>query len=484
MFKRVLFIDDELDIWHGALRDELCEFGFDVRGESDPAKAMEAVKTVRPDVVLLDILFPEGYCGKHILERIKQKYPHMPVMMITSTMDKSEYKAEDFLQADYRYAKLALAKGDFSDLAAKLDMIIDKADIEKQEIANDGGMSTYGFIVGKSKAMREVAEMVRKVAELDHTVLVTGESGTGKELIARSIHMQGHRRNKKFVTIVCAALPKGLLEGELFGYEKGAFTGAVNPKKGRLEIAGEGTIFLDEIGEIPLDTQVKLLRFLQERKFERIGGNTTLTSNARIIAATNKHLNELIQDGKFRRDLYFRLNVVSIHLPPLRERIDDILLFYEHFIQKANAGTGKKILTTCRDDVRELLTTYEWPGNVRELENIINSVVVIADENILQSDTFKKRFEQYQDTKIPFYNGAKMVDRLYSGKFTWNDMTKEFGPRGVARREILEQVIGKFIKAHGQRPTSKQLSGILGISPGNMRQVLCNNNIELKKFKG
>jgi len=483
--KRILFIDDELELWENALREELRGFGFEVIGLEDPVDALELIASYKPDVVLLDILFPDGYLGKPTLVNIKKKFPNLPVMMITSTMDKSEYKAADYTKADYRYAKAALAEGDFSDLASQLNRLLEKTKTTKFEGEGDIGLDRFGFIIGKTKAMQEVAEMVEKVADQDHTVLITGESGTGKELIARSIHIESDRRKHNFLTIVCPALPKDLLESELFGHEKGAFTGAISQKVGKFELAGDGTIFLDEIGEIPIDTQVKLLRFLQEKEFEHVGGNTTLTSDARIIAATNQDLKELIKKGKFREDLYFRLNVVSIHTPALKERKEDISLFFTHFIKKANKDSKKKVLPILREDVKDLFLSYTWPGNIRELENLIKRAVALSDENILQVSNFPDLYEREDSDELMVSDPSslpKFAGRLYTGELTWQDLASEFGPKGAIRREILLITIRRFIEEHGRRPTSRQLSDLLNLSPNNMRQILLKNRIELTKI--
>ena len=481
MAKRVLFIDDELECWQNALAEELGIFGFQILGQENPSDVLKLIDSYKPDVVLLDILFPNGYLGKPTLEKIKKKHPDLPVMMITSTLDKSEYKAEDYALADYRYAKAALADGDYSDLAAQLDKLIERAkgNILSQE--DETGMSSFGFIVGKTRAMREVAETVSKVAGQEHTVLVTGESGTGKELIARSIHMASKRREYKFTTIVCAALPKDLLESELFGHEKGAFTGAVAQRQGKFQIAGDGTIFLDEIGEMPLDTQVKLLRFLQDRNFERVGGNTTLTSNARIIAATNQEPKELIMEGRFREDLYYRLNVVYIQMPALRDRKEDIPLFFEHFVKKANK-ISKRILPILRDDLKALMTSYDWPGNIREFENLINRAVALADENILQKSNFPDLFHDYAGGLNMPFDISSIVDRVYQGELTWTVLSKEFGARGVMRKELLEHTVNQWLDRHQHHPSSEDLARLLSVSPGNMRRILSECGIKLRKI--
>ncbi|MBC8459749.1 MAG: sigma-54-dependent Fis family transcriptional regulator [Deltaproteobacteria bacterium] len=480
--KRVLFIDDDFRLFEKALRKQLGKAGFEIRCEEDPFNVLRVISSYHPDVILLDILFPEGYLGKPTLEKIKKKHPNMPVMMITGTMDKSEYKSEHYLLADYRYSKEALTAGDFSDLAAQLNRLIERAEAQEQGDEDNTGLDSFGFIVGKSKAMHEVAEMVEKVADQEHTVLITGESGTGKKLVARSVHDKSRRQNRNFVTIVCAALSKELLESELFGHEKGAFTSAVSDKKGKFEVAGDGTIFLDEIGDMPLDTQVKLLRFVEEREFERVGGNEVLRSNARIIAATNQDLHDLVAKRDFREDLFFRLNVLSIHMPPLRERKEDIPVFFEHFINKANEDSRKKVLPILREDVRLMLLSYTWPGNIRLFENLINRAVAIADENILQVNNFpdlskKMAQENGVPSDVPY-----IVDRILKGELTWSDISKEFGAKGMIRKEVLSRTIDRWVNENQRRPSSEDLGTLLSTTPGNMRRILSECGIKLTEM--
>ncbi|HYQ80277.1 MAG TPA: sigma-54 dependent transcriptional regulator, partial [Anaeromyxobacteraceae bacterium] len=237
-------------------------------------------------------------------------------------------------------------------------------------------------LVGQSAAMRQVFEMIAKVADSPSTVLITGESGTGKELVARELHRGSSRRDKPLIKVNCAAIPKDLVESELFGYERGAFTGAVGSKPGRFELADGGTLFLDEIGEVPLEMQVKLLRALQESEFERVGGVKTIRVDVRLIAATNRDLKALIADGRFREDLYYRLNVVPIALPPLRDRREDIPLLVQHFIEKYDRRLGKKV-ERLDEEALQVLVRYPWPGNIRELENLVERSVLFADGPVI-----------------------------------------------------------------------------------------------------
>jgi Nif-specific regulatory protein len=250
-------------------------------------------------------------------------------------------------------------------------------------MGSDPILSWYG-IVGNSDVMREVFTMVEQVADTDASVLLLGESGTGKELVARAIHQKSSRANKPFVAVNCAALPESVIESELFGHEKGAFTGAFEQRKGRFEQANGGTLFLDEIGELSPGLQVKLLRFLQDHRFERVGGNTSIEANVRVIAATNRNLQELVDQGNFRPDLYYRLNVFPINIPPLRERGADILLLADHFVAKFNRENTKKIQRISTPAL-DLLMIYHWPGNVRELENCILRAAILSTDGVIHA---------------------------------------------------------------------------------------------------
>jgi transcriptional regulator with GAF, ATPase, and Fis domain len=254
----------------------------------------------------------------------------------------------------------------------------------RQEIEN---RFNFGEIIGQSVRMQEVYDLVRKSADADSSVMIYGDSGTGKELIARAIHYNSARREKPFIKVSCAALTETLLESELFGHEKGAFTGAIKMKKGRFELADTGTIFLDEIGDISLNVQVKLLRVLQEREFERVGGEVTLNVNTRVIAATNRNLQQAIQEKKFREDLYYRLHIIPINLPALRDRREDIPLLIDFFVKRMEKELGRYPITVTQE-VHELLRRYDWPGNVRELENVIERAVVLSNTNNLTANDF------------------------------------------------------------------------------------------------
>jgi len=483
MSKRILFIDDELQLWEDILREELSAFGFELKGESDPANALQVISKYKPDAVLLDILFPpSGNLGKPTLEKIKNRYPSLPVIMITSTMDKEDYNSEEYEQADFRYAKLALADGDYSDLAATLEKAIEKyqgsQSSQEKAAEPDSGLIRYGFMVGSSSAMKKIAETIDKVAAGDLSILITGESGTGKELLAKAIHRLSTRKDKPFLPIVCAAMPNELLESELFGHEKGAFTGAVALKKGKFELAEEGTIFLDEIAEIPTETQVKLLRYLQEKTFERVGGQQAIISKARILAATNRNLEKEIAKGTFREDLFYRLNVISIHLPPLRERKEDIPIFFKYFADKASMISGKKVLPVLREDVKSIFFRYDWPGNIREMENSILRAVALAEENILQTKNFPEIIEKKEGNGQALSDVSAIADKIMNGKLTWDDLKVNFGSKSPIRREVLLALQIRWEQKHQQRPTAKELANLLHTSYGNMRRVLSEYDIK------
>ncbi len=284
--------------------------------------------------------------------------------------------------------------------------------------------------IGKSPALRRVFQMVDKVSRTDSTVLISGESGTGKELLARLIHKKSPRSKKPFVPVNCGAIPRELMESELFGYVKGAFTGAYRGRAGRFEVADGGTIFLDEIGDLPIDLQVKLLRVIQEKTFERVGDSTPIKVDVRIIAATNKDLEEEVKEGRFREDLFYRLNVIPIHIPPLRERKEDIPLLVNHFIEKFNREKGFSI-EGVDEDLVKALTNYHWPGNVRELENVVERMVVLAEGNKLTMDDLPEKIKERRER--PSESMEEMLSKI------------ELPEGGINLKELLERIEEKLI---------------------------------------
>jgi DNA-binding NtrC family response regulator len=370
---KILIVDDEpfnLDL----LEQELSDLGYAVARAATGPQALSWIDKFAPDLVLLDYLMPEMN-GIEVLHTIRKSQSDLPVVMITAygTIDRAveaiKAGADDFITKPFDSEHLALV------VRKNLERAKLRSDVEfyAEEL---GGR--HHLVSGSSEAMRQVISEARKAAVAKATVLLLGESGTGKELFARSIHNWSERRLKPFVAINCAGLAKDLLESELFGHEKGAFTGAHQLKKGKLELAHGGTVFLDEIGDLALELQTKLLRFLQEREFERVGGTVPITVDLRIIAATSRDLRAAVKTGLFREDLFHRLDVVTLTLPPLRERKQDIPALAGYFLERF-AGETKKHFHAIAAEALEKLVAYDWPGNIRELANVIERAVVLGD---------------------------------------------------------------------------------------------------------
>ncbi len=387
----ILIVDDEknyLTILSAVLDDE----GFEVLTALSGQEALEIQKTSDLDLVLTDMKMPE-MDGIELLENIKALDPDLPVVVMTAhgTVDKA---VEAMQKGAYTYILKPFDN-------ERLTIYVKKAIAVYQVIKENRRLREavesqyrFGNIIGKSKAIHDVFETIQKVAPANATVLIEGESGTGKELVAKSIHFNSSRRNKPFVAVNCSALAESLLESELFGHEKGAFTGAVAMKKGRFELADGGTLFLDEIGELSQSLQVKLLRVLQERAFERVGGMRSLTVDIRILAATNKNLKDEMIKGGFREDLFYRLNVVHLHLPSLKQRQEDIRLLVNHFIKKYSSERKSDIPVTGVDqEVDRLFYDYSWPGNVRELENVIERVMILCPGDTVNVSDLPKGFK-------------------------------------------------------------------------------------------
>jgi len=370
---RILVVDDE-PIVCLSLVNWLEEENYHAKSVEDGPGAIEAVSRENWDIVLLDLKMP-GMDGLEVLRRIKKIAPQIIVIMMTAYASVPS-SVQAMKEGAYDYIIKPL---DVEELTLMLRKIVEHQQLVTENIMLRKRITeryTYGDIIGRSAAMQKVFEMIDTIADTNATVLITGETGTGKELVARAIHSNSSRRYNPFIAVSCGALPDSLLESELFGYEKGAFTGADRTRKGRFELAHGGTLFLDEIGDISPKTQVKLLRVLQERSFRRLGGADLIQVDVRLIAATNRDLAKAVQEGGFRSDLYYRLNVVNVHIPPLRERKEDIPLLSSHFMEKFNVEFNKKF-DRLEDAALEAMLKYHWPGNVRELENVIERAVVI-----------------------------------------------------------------------------------------------------------
>jgi two-component system response regulator AtoC len=373
---RVLVIDDDPGI-REYLQALASRQGYRVFAAADGEEALEKLDETRPDIVTLDAVLP-GMDGLETLRCLKQRAPEVPVIMLSghgqarTIVEAMRLGASDFLRKPFEVEELELA------FAKALENHALKEEVET--LRSRVRTEVDGLLLGgDNPKMKEVREIIEQVADTDITVLVRGESGTGKELVARALYQLGDRRDRPFVKVNCAALPSELLESELFGFEKGAFTGAQKRKLGKFEYANQGTIFLDEISEMAPGLQAKLLQVLQDGEFSRLGGENDVKVDTRIIAATNRQLEEAVREGEFREDLYYRLNVVTIMLPPLRDRIDAVPLLTEHFLQMYNEQYRKDVKQLSSDTMRALME-YHWPGNVRELENMIKRMVVLGSE--------------------------------------------------------------------------------------------------------
>ena len=395
--QRLLIVDDEASI-----RDMLAFFfhkrGFEVMTASNFTEGQASALRSTPDLVLCDIKMPDGN-GLDLLKKIKSESPKTPVIMITahtSTPDAIEAMklgAVDYIAKPFNIEELAL----IVDRALGEKELRDENVYLKQELA---GKYTFANIIGKGSRMQEIFRTTERIAKVSSTVLLTGESGTGKELIARAIHYTSIRKDRKFVSINCGALPEPLLESELFGHERGAFTGAIKDKRGLFTEADHGTLFLDEISETTLTMQVKLLRAIQERVIRKVGGNEEVSIDVRIIAATNKDLTGLVAEGKFREDLFYRINVIPIPLPPLRARVEDIAPLTQYFIAKIckeQRIPEKKIST----EAMRLLEAYPWPGNVRELENTIERTVALEPGPVITVSSLPESIALGVMTRVP-----------------------------------------------------------------------------------
>ncbi len=373
----ILVVDDEpnyLIILSELLRDE----GFEVFTAPNGEEGLAIVQEVDLDLVITDMQMP-GMNGLQLLDKIKEQNKHLPVIMITAFAEVE--KAVAAMQAGaYNYLSKPFSNDELlinvNKAVHHYSLIQENSRLRKDMLTRTG----FSGMVGKNKYMLQVYELIEKVAPTPSSVLISGESGTGKELVAKAIHFNSPRADKPFITVNCAALAENLLESELFGHEKGAFTGAIAMRKGRFELADGGTLFLDEIGEIPLPLQAKLLRAIQEKSFERVGGSKTLLVDVRIVSATNKDLKDEVKKGTFREDLYYRLNVIHLGLPPLRDRQDDIPLLVEYFVKSVADRLGKTELDINKEAMR-LLVSLPWEGNVRELENTIERAAILCDDN-------------------------------------------------------------------------------------------------------
>ncbi|MDE3101342.1 MAG: sigma-54-dependent Fis family transcriptional regulator [Chloroflexota bacterium] len=437
--KTILVADDDSSI-RSLLRQLLQDEGYAVQEAATGIEVVDKVKEGSPDLVIMDVRMPE-LDGIEALSRVKGASPKTAVLIMTAfgssnaAIRAMELGAFDYVTKPFELDKINHTVGkvfEYQDLAQEVEVL-------RGEISS---LVQTERIVGNSPAMQEVYKTIGKVAKADATVLITGESGTGKELVAEALHYNSSRRAGPLVKVSCAALPETLLEAELFGHEKGSFTGALTQRRGRFELADKGTIFLDEIGEMSLQTQTKLLRVLQDRKIERLGSSLPLKVDIRVICATNKDLQKQVEVTKFRDDLFYRLNVINIHMPPLRDRKEDIPALVEHFLAKHRYSATAQPAAISEEALRRLME-YDWPGNVRELENVIERAVVLSRGQIITS------------RELPF--GDHEGDREEEGDEVPSE--RSFFKKSVAQFE--KDLIMKALRdANGNRSKAAEMLGI------------------------
>jgi two-component system nitrogen regulation response regulator NtrX len=453
MAKQILVVDDEERIrqsLNGVLKDE----GYEVAEAKDGVQALKQIESDPPDVVLLDIWMP-GMDGIETLERIKTQTPNLPVIMISGhanielAVKATKLGAYDFIEKPLSLEKVLLA--------VNHALIYSKLEQENRVLRQQ--VQRKYEIVGNSPEILQLKEQIKIVGPTNGWVLIAGENGTGKELVAREIHQTSLRADKPFVEVNCAAIPEELIESELFGHEKGSFTGALTKRRGKFDLANEGTIFLDEIADMSLKTQAKILRILQEQKFERVGGAEMIFVDVRVIAATNRDLRGEIQKGLFREDLYYRLNVIPIAVPPLRDRKSDIAILVGHFIDEfclENNKETKKI----SPEAMGLLVSYSWPGNVRELKNVVERMVIMTRGPMIEE----------KDVPDPVREQPKAPPEFSFLEF---NLLKD------ARREFEKRFIMKKLGENDENIS--RTAELIGIERSNLHRKIKSYAIEMKK---
>lgn len=450
MFPGILVVDDEAYI-RKTLSDLLADEGFEVSNASNGYEALKSIEKELPDLVLLDIWMP-GIDGIETLKEIKKLAPELPVVMITghgtfdTAVTATKYGAYDFIEKPLSIDKVIIT----------INNALNFRRIEEENKYLKRKSLEKNAISGKSRAVNELRVNIAKAAPTDGSILVKGENGTGKELIARTIHHLSKRAEYPIITVNCAAIPEEMIETELFGHEKGAFPGAVNRYRGKLELASSGTLFLDEIGDMSLKTQGKILRVLEEKKFQRTGGNREIEADFRIIASTNKNMEAEIANGNFREDLYYRLNVVPLDVPPLRDRKEDIPALAEIFLHKAAEARNTQLIKIT-EEALAVLSEYNWPGNVRELKNLLERLSIMTSSSVIDADdipcpyNFRKQAASRKDGLYGISDNDSLDDAVF--KFRKNlaakrlaifneDMQKTAESLGISEEELKRVVEG------------------------------------------
>ncbi|HWN86761.1 MAG TPA: sigma-54 dependent transcriptional regulator [Vicinamibacterales bacterium] len=458
----VLVIDDE-EVMREILEALLGREGYRVKVASSGEEGLDLARSTSFDAAIVDVMMP-GIDGIATLEELKKIDEDLPVVMVTAFAS-----VETAISAMKRGAFDYITKPFKND---EVIVVVRNAVERRQLVAENAALrqslqaqaQKFSGIIGRSPRMRQVFNLIMQAAPSRSTILITGESGTGKELVARAIHANSPRADRAFVTVNSGNLPPDLLESTLFGHVKGAFTGAVNPKKGLYDLADKGSIFFDEIGNIPQETQAKLLRVMQEREFMRLGGIETIRADARIIAATNCDLKEMVDDGRFREDLYYRLHVINIYLPPLRERKDDIPPLAQHFLEKYAEENGKPDIEL-KPEALDLLMEYSWPGNVRELENVIERAVVLSPSAIIGADLIPDHVRTAPSFRIPNF---------------------VVPPEGLSFKDVITSVERRLIEStlEAAGGVQKKAAELLKIKPTTLNEMIKRHDIGARRRKG
>jgi two-component system response regulator PilR (NtrC family) len=457
----ILIIDDE-EIMREILEALLTREGYQVRMASSGEAGLELARSTTFDAAIVDVMMP-GMDGIAVLQELKKLDDDLPVLMITA-----------FASVETAIVAMKLGAFDYVTKPFKNDevLVVVRNGVERRQlIAENTALrqnlqaqaQRFSGIIGRSPRMKQVFNLIIQAAPSRSTILITGESGTGKELVARAIHANSPRVDRAFVTVNSGNLPSELLESTLFGHVKGAFTGAINPKKGLCDLADKGSIFFDEIGNISAETQVKLLRVMQEREFMRLGGMETIRVDVRIIAATNNDLHQMVEEGRFREDLYYRLHVINVFLPPLRDRKDDIPPLAQHFLEKYGEENNKREMELSADAL-DLLMEYDWPGNVRELENVIERAVVLGSGAVLGPDLIPEHVRSAPTFHIP--------------KFT-------VPPEGISFKDVITNVEKRLIEStlEAAGGVQKRAAELLKIKPTTLNEMIKRYEIGTRRKK-
>ncbi len=466
----ILVIDDE-EIMRDILGTLLEREGYSVRLAASGSEGLDLARSLPFDAVIVDVMMP-GMDGMQVLDELKKQDDDLPVLMVTA-------------YASMESAISAMKKGAFDyitkpfkndEVLVVLRNAVERRRLVAENVALKQNLQSryhkFSGIIGKSSRMKQVFDLIIQAAPSRSTILITGESGTGKELVARAIHSNSARSDRAFVTVNSGNLPPDLLESTLFGHVKGAFTGAVYPKKGLFDMADKGSIFFDEIGNVPIETQAKLLRVMQEREFMRLGGMETIKVDVRIIAATNVDLKHEMEEGRFREDLYYRLHVISIHLPALRERRDDIPLLVQHFLEKYGEENARKDIEVAPEAL-DLLMEYDWPGNVRELENVIERAVVLSTGSRIGTELIPEQVRKAPSFQLPHVvmpaEGVSLKDVTVAYERQWIESALE-AAGGVQKRaaellHIKPTTLNEMIKRYDIRPRRKKATSGAGPDP-------------------